>query len=72
MLTVHQLLLQQMEICSKSVGQPLEMLYQAAHRDGMLRLANNIVSDPYHVLNSKYRLLPSTGDAGLHSSIRLD
>lgn len=51
-------LLHQMKICSKIVGQPLEKLYESAYHNNILRLANNIVSDPNHVLNSEYELLP--------------
>ncbi len=48
-----------MKICSKIVGQRLEKMYESAYQDNMLRLANNIVSEPNHVLNGEYKLLPS-------------
>ena len=57
--TLKSKLLHQMKICSKIVGQPLEKFYESAYHNNILRLANTIVSDPNHVLNSEYELLPS-------------
>ena len=47
------------KICSKIVGQPLEVLFEAAYHNNTMRLAKNIISDPSHVLNKEYKLLPS-------------
>lgn len=46
-------------ICSKIVDQPFERLYQSTYHNNICRLANNIISDPNHVLISEYELLPS-------------
>ncbi len=52
-------LFNQLQICSRIVGQPLEKLYDSAYNN-LLRLANNnIVSDLNHVLHNKFELLPS-------------
>ncbi len=52
-------LFNQLKICSRIVGQPLEKLYDSAYNN--LRLANNnIVSDLNHVLHNKFELLPSS------------
>ena len=52
-------MLQQLNICSKIVGQPLQELYASTYDNSMLRLAKNITSNTSHVLYSEYRLLPS-------------
>ena len=52
-------MLQQLNICSKIVGQPLQELYTSTYDNSMLRLAKNITSNTSHVLYSEYRLLPS-------------
>ncbi len=57
--TLTSKLLHQMKICSKTVGQPLEKMYESAYQDNTVRLANNMVSEPNHVLNGEYELLPS-------------
>ena len=48
-----------LHICSKIVGQTLELHFQAAYTKRMLSLASNISSDPSHVLFKEYQLLPS-------------
>ena len=50
-----------LKICSKIVGQPCYRLYDSAFHNNLIRLSNNIISDPNHVLNRKYELLPSNG-----------
>ncbi len=52
-------LFNQLKICSRIVDQPLEKLYDSAYYNNLLRLANNIVSDPNHVLHNEFELLPS-------------
>ena len=52
-------LLQQLNICSKIVGQPLQRLYTTTYDNSILRLARNITSNSSHVLHREYRLLPS-------------
>ena len=52
-------LLQQLSICSKIVGQPLQKLYTSTYDNSVLRLARNITSNTSHVLHGEYRLLPS-------------
>ena len=52
-------MLQQLNICSKIVGQPLQELYTSTYDNSMLRLAKNITSNSSHVLHGEYRLLPS-------------
>lgn len=43
-----------MKICRKIMAQPLEKLY--AYRKNIFRMANNIISNPRHVLDSEYKL----------------
>jgi len=43
----------QLKICSKIVGQPLEKLYDSAYHNYLLRLANIIASNPIHTLHLK-------------------
>ncbi len=50
-------LFNQLQICSRIVGQPLEKLYDSAYYKNVLRLANNTVSDPNHVLQNEFELL---------------
>jgi hypothetical protein len=57
--TLKAKLSQQLKICSKIVGHPLQTIYETAYHKNMLRLANNIVSNSSHVLNREYKLLPS-------------
>jgi hypothetical protein len=57
--TLKTKLFYQLKICSRIVGQPLEKLYDSAYYNNLLRLANNIVSDPNHVLHNEFELLPS-------------
>ncbi len=52
-------LFNQLKICSRIVGQPIEKLYDSACYNNLLRLANNIVFDPNHVLHNEFELLPS-------------
>ncbi len=52
-------LFNQLNICSKIVGQTLEKLDDSAYYNNLLRLANNIVSDPNHILHNEFELLPS-------------
>jgi len=49
----------QLKICSKIVGQPLEKLYDSAYHNNLLRLANIIASNPMHILDREFELLPS-------------
>ena len=52
----------QIKICAKITGRPVEAVlhsFNEAHTKSMLRLANSISSDPLHVLNGEYQLLPS-------------
>ena len=58
-------LLQQLNICSKIVGQPLQRLYTSTYDSSILRLARNITSNTSHVLHREYRLLPSGRRYGL-------
>ena len=49
-----------LKICSKIVAQPCQRLCDSAYHNKLVRLSNNIIdSDPNHVLNSDYELLPS-------------
>ena len=66
--TLKSNLLNQIKICSKIVGQPLEKIYESTHHSNILRLANNIVSDPNHVLNCYH----STEDTRFHKLIMCD
>ena len=52
-------LLQQLSICSKIVGQPLQRLYTTTYDNSVQRLARNITSNTSHVLHGEYGLLPS-------------
>ena len=50
------------KICAKITGRSVDVVLHAfkeAHTKSMLRLANSISSDPLHVLNGEYQLLPS-------------
>lgn len=69
--TLKSKLLHQMKACSKIVVEPLENLYEASYQN-TLKLAKNI-SDPSHVVNSEYRLLPSNQRYRVHqfSQIKL-
>jgi len=49
----------QLKICSKIIGQPLEKLYDLAYHNNLLRLANTIISNPLHILHKEFELLPS-------------
>ena len=60
-------LLQQLSICSKIVGQPLQKLYTSTYDNSVLRLARNITSNTSHVLHGEYRLLPSGRRYGVPS-----
>ena len=48
-----------LEMCSKIVGQPLQKVYELSYHNNLVRLANNIVSEPNHVLYNEFVLLPS-------------
>ena len=55
-------LFSQIKICAKIIGRPVEGVlrsYKDAQTNSMLRLAKSISSDPSHVLNEEYQLLPS-------------
>jgi len=47
-------LFNQLNICSKIVGQPLEKLYDSAYYNNLFRLANIIVSNPMHILHKEF------------------
>ena len=52
----------QIKICAKIIGRPVDVLlhsFKDAQTKSMLRLARSISSDPSHVLNKEYDLLPS-------------
>ena len=57
--TLNTKLSQQLKICSKIVGHPLQTIYETACHKNMLRLANNIIYNSSHILNKEYKLLPS-------------
>lgn len=48
-----------LKMCSKIVGQPLQKAYELFYHNNLLRLANNIVSEPNHVLYNEFVMLPS-------------
>ncbi len=45
-------------MCSKTVGQPLQKAYELSYHNNLVRLANNIVSKPNHVLYNDLLRLP--------------
>ena len=52
----------QIKICAKMTGRPVETVFHSfkdAQTKSMLRLAKSISSDPLHVLNGEYELMPS-------------
>ena len=52
----------QIKICAKMTGRPVETVlhsFKYAQTKSMLRLAKSISSDPLHVLNGDYELMPS-------------
>ncbi len=58
-------LFNQLKMSSRIVGQPLDKL------NDLLRLADNIVSDPNHVLHNELELLHQTGGTGSQDLTKL-